>query len=118
MRCGRRQSRVFTKPFDRLEAPSLSSINTSAPICSKREHQIQRVHDLALIPYLFADSLTCDEAPEEPATTKVDRVLKLDCNISIETNHMMSGIKDVSRTSYVVCDSGTNRRSCSVSSEL
>ncbi|KAJ9094313.1 hypothetical protein QFC19_007998 [Naganishia cerealis] len=38
--------------------------------------------------------LTCDEAPEEPPTTKVDRVLKLDCNISIETNHLMTGIKD------------------------
>lgn len=47
--------------------------------------------------YLSADlqqTLTCDEAPEEPPTTKVDRVLKLDCNISIETNHLMTGIKD------------------------
>ncbi|KAJ9101626.1 hypothetical protein QFC20_005155 [Naganishia adeliensis] len=53
--------------------------------------------------YLSADlqqTLTCDEAPEEPATTKVDRVLKLDCNISIETNHMMSGIKDPVFGSY------------------
>ncbi|KAJ9092675.1 hypothetical protein QFC21_006740 [Naganishia friedmannii] len=47
--------------------------------------------------YLSADlqqTLTCDEAPEEPPTTKVDRVLKLDCNISIETNHLLTGIKD------------------------
>ncbi|GHJ89851.1 hypothetical protein NliqN6_6253 [Naganishia liquefaciens] len=47
--------------------------------------------------YLSADlqqTLTCDEAPEEEPSVKVDRVLKLDCNISIETNQLMSGIKD------------------------
>lgn len=47
--------------------------------------------------YLAADlqqTLTCDEAPEEPPTVKTDRVFKLDCNISINTNYLMSGIMD------------------------
>ncbi|KAF8900164.1 hypothetical protein CPB84DRAFT_1779499 [Gymnopilus junonius] len=36
--------------------------------------------------------LTCDEASEEPATVSSEQVLKIDCNISINTNFMLSGI--------------------------
>lgn len=43
--------------------------------------------------------LTCDEAPEEPKNVKTDKVLKLDCNININTNYMLTGIKDVSARS-------------------
>lgn len=39
--------------------------------------------------------LTCDEAPEEAKNVKTDKVLKLDCNININTNYMLTGIKDV-----------------------
>jgi ubiquitin carboxyl-terminal hydrolase 14 len=39
--------------------------------------------------------LKCDEAPEEEPTVTVDKVLKIECNISITTNYMASGIADV-----------------------
>ncbi|KDQ55955.1 hypothetical protein JAAARDRAFT_36745 [Jaapia argillacea MUCL 33604] len=39
-------------------------------------------------------TLTCDEAPEEPATTSSEKVLKVECNISINTNFMLRGILD------------------------
>lgn len=39
--------------------------------------------------------LKCDEAPEEPPTVVTEKVLKIECNISITTNFMASGIKDV-----------------------
>lgn len=37
----------------------------------------------------------CDEAPEEPSTVTVEKVLKIECNISATTNYMHTGIKDV-----------------------
>ncbi|KZT50946.1 cysteine proteinase [Calocera cornea HHB12733] len=39
-------------------------------------------------------TMTCDDVPEEPPTHTMERILKLDCNISINTNFMMSGILD------------------------
>ncbi|KAJ3504728.1 hypothetical protein NLJ89_g7782 [Agrocybe chaxingu] len=36
--------------------------------------------------------LKCDEAPEEPATISSEPVLKVECNITISTNFMFSGI--------------------------
>ncbi|KIK09583.1 hypothetical protein K443DRAFT_671480 [Laccaria amethystina LaAM-08-1] len=36
--------------------------------------------------------LTCDEAPEEPASVTTEQVLKIECNISITTNFMLTGI--------------------------
>ncbi|KAF8968835.1 hypothetical protein BDZ97DRAFT_1798351 [Flammula alnicola] len=36
--------------------------------------------------------LTCDEAPEEPSTVSFEQVLKIECNININTNFMLSGI--------------------------
>ncbi|KAK7688677.1 hypothetical protein QCA50_008215 [Cerrena zonata] len=38
--------------------------------------------------------LKCDEAPEEPPTITTEKVLKIECNISITTNYMLSGIMD------------------------
>lgn len=38
--------------------------------------------------------LKCDEAPEEPSTVTVEKVLKIECNISATTNYMHTGIKD------------------------
>ena len=40
--------------------------------------------------------LKCDESPEEPSTVTVERVLKIECNITISTNYMHTGIMDVS----------------------
>ncbi|CAD6583113.1 MAG: deubiquitinating enzyme [Tremellales sp. Tagirdzhanova-0007] len=40
--------------------------------------------------------MQCAEAPEESPTTTSERVLKLECNITIATNFMLSGILDVS----------------------
>ena len=40
--------------------------------------------------------LKCDEAPEEPATITTERVLKIECNITVSTNYMHTGIMDVS----------------------
>jgi ubiquitin carboxyl-terminal hydrolase 14 len=40
--------------------------------------------------------LKCDEAPEEPATVSTENVLKVGCHISMQTNFMHSGIKEVS----------------------
>lgn len=41
------------------------------------------------------ERLKCDEAPEEPSTVTVEKVLKIECNISATTNYMHTGIKDV-----------------------
>jgi hypothetical protein len=41
------------------------------------------------------DRLKCDEAPEEPSTVTIEKVLKIECNISATTNYMHTGIKDV-----------------------
>lgn len=38
--------------------------------------------------------MTCDEAPEEAHTFLTESVPKLDCNISISTNHLHQGILD------------------------
>ncbi|KZT00260.1 cysteine proteinase [Laetiporus sulphureus 93-53] len=38
--------------------------------------------------------LRCDEAPEEPPTVTFEKVLKIECNISITTNYMLQGIKE------------------------
>ncbi|CAL1698264.1 unnamed protein product [Somion occarium] len=38
--------------------------------------------------------LKCDEAPEEPPSVTTEKVLKVDCNITISTNYMLSGILD------------------------
>lgn len=37
----------------------------------------------------------CVEAPHEAASTALETALKLECNISIATNFLMSGIMDV-----------------------
>jgi len=42
----------------------------------------------------MSKTLTCDDAPDEPPTHTVERIFKLDCNITINTNFMMSGILD------------------------
>ncbi|EJU00282.1 ubiquitin carboxyl-terminal hydrolase 6 [Dacryopinax primogenitus] len=42
----------------------------------------------------MSKTLTCDDAPDEPPTHSKERIFKLDCNISINTNFMMSGILD------------------------
>ncbi|EDR09383.1 uncharacterized protein LACBIDRAFT_190082 [Laccaria bicolor S238N-H82] len=36
--------------------------------------------------------LTCDEAPEEPASVSTEQVLKIECNIINTTNFMLTGI--------------------------
>ncbi|KAI0920598.1 hypothetical protein AcV5_010293 [Taiwanofungus camphoratus] len=38
--------------------------------------------------------LKCDEALDEPPTITTEKVLKIECNISITTNFMLPGIKD------------------------
>lgn len=40
--------------------------------------------------------LKCDESPEEPSTVTIERVLKVECNITVSTNYMHTGIMDVS----------------------
>jgi hypothetical protein len=58
-------------------------------------------------PIAWLHRLTCDEAPEEPKNVKTDKVLKLDCNININTNYMLTGIKDVSAGSSGPSSSGS-----------
>jgi len=36
--------------------------------------------------------LSCDEAPEEEKTLRTESVLKVECNITITTNHLMAGL--------------------------
>ncbi|CCM05924.1 uncharacterized protein FIBRA_08162 [Fibroporia radiculosa] len=38
--------------------------------------------------------LKCDEAPEEHSTVSFEKALKIECNISITTNFMLSGLKE------------------------
>jgi ubiquitin carboxyl-terminal hydrolase 14 len=44
---------------------------------------------------LMLARLTCDEAPEEPASISTEQVLKIECNINISTNYMVTGIMNV-----------------------
>lgn len=39
--------------------------------------------------------MQCPEAPQEPSSTSHEKVLKLECNISITTNFLISGILEV-----------------------
>lgn len=53
---------------------------------------------LALALYVVAvrsNRLKCDEAPDEPPSVMTEDVLKIECNISISTNYMHTGIMDV-----------------------
>ncbi|KAH7928034.1 cysteine proteinase [Leucogyrophana mollusca] len=50
--------------------------------------------------WLFANiilplRLKCEEAPDEPAAVTLEKVLKIECNITITTNYMHTGIMDV-----------------------
>lgn len=46
--------------------------------------------------------LKCDEALEEPATTRTETVSKIECNINASTNFMLSGIMDVHKNIYTI----------------
>lgn len=50
-----------------------------------------RVQDLTLL------RAKCAEAPDEPERVSEEEALKLECNISINTNFLASGILDVSQ---------------------
>lgn len=39
--------------------------------------------------------LSCDEAPEEPPSITHENILKIECNINISTNYMLTGIMNV-----------------------
>ncbi len=39
--------------------------------------------------------MKCEEASEEPSTVSTEKILKLECNITKETNYMHTGILDV-----------------------
>lgn len=45
------------------------------------------------------DRLTCDDAPDEEPTITTEKVLKLECNITINTNFLHTGIMDVRKPS-------------------
>jgi hypothetical protein len=115
-RCGPRPSALCTT---RYVPPTLGAnpagvrswTITSRPTCSRRTWAVdvffvssfvaQRDTNRGTIAYFtrpiaWLHRLTCDEAPEEPKNVKTDKVLKLDCNININTNYMLTGIKDVS----------------------
>lgn len=47
-------------------------------------------------PPLTSHRLKCDEAPDEEVTSSISTFSKVECNISITTNYMHTGIKDVS----------------------
>lgn len=40
--------------------------------------------------------LKCDEAPEEVPSITIEKVLKVECNITVSTNYMQNGIMNVS----------------------
>ncbi|KAG8889023.1 Protein kinase [Tulasnella sp. 332] len=42
----------------------------------------------------FGNRLTCDDAPEEPPSVTHEKIMKLQCNISMSTNYMHTGIMD------------------------
>lgn len=46
------------------------------------------------------DRLTCDDAPDEEPTITTEKVLKLECNITINTNFLHTGIMDVRNHSW------------------
>ncbi|KAG5338160.1 hypothetical protein C0989_008146, partial [Termitomyces sp. Mn162] len=47
--------------------------------------------------------LTCDEAPEEQSSVTTENVLKIECNISISTNFMLTGIMNACRSTQSYC---------------
>ncbi len=58
---------------------------------------------LTVIDVLWSNRLKCDEAPEEPPSVTVEKVLKVECNIGPTTNYMHSGIMDVSIFLFECC---------------
>nr|CCM73231.1 CNG04540p [Kwoniella mangrovensis] len=67
----------------------LSALKLSLGSSSGTDGPIDKMMGLEL-----TSKLQCAEAPEEPATTSKERQLKLQCNISINTNFLVSGILD------------------------
>ena len=45
---------------------------------------------------MTSDRLKCDEAADEEPSITTEKVLKIECNININTNYMHTGIMDVS----------------------
>ncbi|WWC67636.1 uncharacterized protein I206_101546 [Kwoniella pini CBS 10737] len=67
----------------------LSALKLSLGGSNGDENAVDKMMGLEL-----TSKLQCVEAPEEPATTSKERQLKLQCNISINTNFLVSGILD------------------------
>nr|XP_018265789.1 uncharacterized protein I303_02163 [Kwoniella dejecticola CBS 10117]OBR87947.1 hypothetical protein I303_02163 [Kwoniella dejecticola CBS 10117] len=67
----------------------LSALKLSLGGASGNDNAVDKMMGLEL-----TSKLQCAEAPEEPASTSKERQLKLQCNISINTNFLVSGILD------------------------
>ena len=56
---------------------------------------------LFLVPVHYVEltllRLKCDEAPDEASTVSFEKILKIECNITINTNFMHTGIMDVGK---------------------
>lgn len=50
---------------------------------------------ISLRVFLSVSRLTCDESPTESPSITTEQVLKIECNISITTNFMLTGIMNV-----------------------
>ncbi|OCF41830.1 hypothetical protein I317_04340 [Kwoniella heveanensis CBS 569] len=67
----------------------ISALRSTLTMSSGNDSFIDRVMSIEL-----TRSLQCTDAPNETQTTSVDKVLKLECNISVATNFLVSGIID------------------------
>lgn len=70
-----------------------------------RAHKDVRSTQCTMTEIADRTSLQCPEAPDEPVSTSKERVLKLECNINISTNYMVTGILEVrSRNTFKADD--------------
>ncbi len=106
MRCGLRPFPPYTHPSDPAMAKVVSALwmptylarcNRRTPFIPLWYRKIRCSDGQSLCDHF---RLTCDEAPEEAAAIRSEKILKLDCNISSSTNYLLDGIKEVSRRSF------------------
>ncbi|KXN85247.1 Ubiquitin carboxyl-terminal hydrolase 6 [Leucoagaricus sp. SymC.cos] len=71
--------------------PGLSAEGTSLATSAQAEVGNKRFVEQYFMGEMRRE-LTCDEAPEEPASVTTEQVHKVECNINITTNYMLSGI--------------------------
>jgi hypothetical protein len=81
----------LTADADEAWTQVVSALRSSLPSQSGHGSVVDDLMSIEL-----TKTLSTPEAPDEAPSTSTEKALKLECNISINTNFLMSGIMDVS----------------------